>query len=107
MSGNLKNRLLVTGASGFLGSEIVRQCEQDQQPVRSLGRRELARPNYHALDLAADPIPDDLFRDIDTVIHSAGLAHQFGKSADDRGRFFAVNADATEKIIRADRKSVV
>ena len=101
MSDTSQNTILVTGASGFLGSEIVRQCHSNNQSVRSIGRRQQNHPGYHSLDLVSDQIPAQLFDNVRTVIHSAGLAHQFGKSANDRQRFFAVNADATEKMIRA------
>ena len=101
MSDTSQNTILVTGASGFLGSEIVRQCNSNNQQVRSIGRRQQDHPDYHSLDLVSDQIPTELFANVHTVIHSAGLAHQFGKSANDRQRFFAVNADATEKTIRA------
>lgn len=79
----------------------MRLCDANNQPVRSTGRRKHDRPGYHSIDLASDPIPDHLFENVSTVIHSAGLAHQFGQAANDRERFFAVNAGATEKMIRA------
>lgn len=96
------NRLLLTGANGFLGSEIVRQCVKFSRSVRCVGRQ--TRPDladYYQVDLSTDPIPDAIFSGIDAVIHAAGLAHQFGRSATNEDAFDRINAVAVQRTIEA------
>ena len=53
-----------------------------------------------AADLCSDSIPDDLFDGVREVIHTAGLAHQFGDRANDVSAFGRLNHHATEKLVR-------
>lgn len=70
------SRILLTGATGFLGRCLVRKL--NGQPVLTLGR---SQENDIVCDLGIQ-IPE-LPRDISMVIHCAGLAHETGvQSAD-------------------------
>lgn len=95
-------KLLLTGASGFLGSAIVEACDEAGVRVRSLGRRDCKHlDDYHEIDLVNGPIPSAIFPGIETVIHCAGLAHQFGTDGNNDSAFHAVNVVAVENTIRA------
>ena len=101
-------KILLTGASGFLGQAILRECERTNTPIRCLGRSEQPRiTDYHQLDLANETLPNSMFSGIEIVIHSAGLAHQFGKAGNDQSAFQAVNVTAVENTIRAAAESGV
>jgi nucleoside-diphosphate-sugar epimerase len=93
-------KILVTGATGFVGKAIVSElmtgggCE-----LYTTGRREKAElPNYFSVDLAAEESAAELAGklppELDCVVHSAGLAHQFD-GAKDPDIFTAVNAGGT------------
>ena len=101
MSQVTNTHLLLTGASGFLGTEIIKLCQAAGTPLRSVSRKPLSREDHVCLDLSAETLPASLFAGVDTVIHAAGLAHQFGSAADDEAAFMAVNATAAETMIRA------
>ena len=107
MSDNAKPNLLLTGASGFLGSEIVRICDAEGRGVRTVSRSKLERDDHHCVDLSAGELPISLFEGIETVIHAAGLAHQFGKVADEETAFTAANATAVKILITAAVKAGV
>ena len=97
-------RVLVTGASGFVGSAIARGCQEAGLEVRCTGRSDKLPQrlvNYSPADLLdADALPS-LVAGVEAIVHAAGLAHQFGQVNRAKGRFTAVNVCATENIIRA------
>lgn len=93
--------ILLTGASGFLGRSVVEVGSNAGVSFRTLGRTESGLDNHVEFDLATGEVPDQAMTDVNTVIHCAGLAHQFGSAGSARERFFAVNADGTERIVKS------
>ncbi len=76
--------IVVTGASGFLGSAIVDECRSRGLDVRPVSlRREFA----------------SAFEGASTIIHAAGLAHGGGKFKPEEYR--AVNVDLTRAVADA------
>ena len=104
----MNDRTLITGATGFLGSEIVRQFEAEGVPVRTTARSaEAALPDYRPCDLAGLIGLDDLVAGTRCVVHAAGLAHQFGAAGDEAELFFQANVAATETLAEAAAKAGV
>ena len=106
-----KNKVLVTGAKGFIGSEIVRFLEKDYEHVYSLENKITRENEEKRLDsdngfqkvFAAD-ITDreavlslEKIGSVDFLVHSAGLAHQFGATS--REDFQKVNVDGTANVL--------
>jgi nucleoside-diphosphate-sugar epimerase len=102
--------VLITGANGFLGTEIVRQAIDAGMEVRATDRLEaptVGRVNYcqaDILDLASLSVA---LNGIEGVIHAAGLAHIFNKEKADFDTYKSFNEIGTLNIARASAQSGV
>ena len=103
-------KLLVTGASGFLGSRIVCLAREAGWKVRALSRR--PQTQVEGLEIFVGDIGDiALMRraseGMTAIVHAAGLAHVFGPKAKDSARFNAVNEVGTCNVVEAGLESNV
>lgn len=105
-------RILVTGAAGFIGREIIKELSRLDLAVFQVinSRNSLKTPSTDLVGkiFAAD-ITDfknlakiESLKKIDAVVHSAGLAHQFKNI--EREKFRAVNIDGTKNILKLSLK---
>ena len=94
--------ILVTGATGFIGSHLVERLVAEDRPVRCLVRRastagSLPRDAELALgDLETGAGLTEALRGVDSVIHLAGITKARTAADYDRG-----NAIATANLLRA------
>jgi nucleoside-diphosphate-sugar epimerase len=97
-------KLLVTGASGFLGSEILRLVQTDDWHVRGLVRNSHNRVcgvETFVGDIGDRKVLGKACEGVAAVIHAAGLAHVFGRDAQDQHRFNEVNEAGTANVVDA------
>jgi nucleoside-diphosphate-sugar epimerase len=97
-------KLLVTGATGYVGSAIAQACVSAALDVRLTGRAETAnysRGQYQASDLLNEVSLAQVTSGVDVAVHAAGLAHQFGAGTEDRESFQRVNVQGTINLCRA------
>lgn len=98
-------RLLVTGASGFVGQALTKALAAPDVLLRAAARQPARIPPSPHIepvslpDLASDPDWSALLQDIDAVIHLAGIAHAGPGIADEV--YDHVNRAATEKLVQA------
>ena len=96
-------RILLTGASGFVGRHLLRDLLARGYRVRTVGRTTPpAGPDVEHVTIGDLGTPIDwrpLLDGVDHVVHSAGLAHADGDIAEER--YQAVNTQATLALARA------
>lgn len=86
-------KILVTGASGFVGGAYVQRCRQaGGLTLHGVGRRRLDATDYTAVDLSR---PFDLRFEPDVVLHAAALASPWGT----RAEYQRHNVEATRQVI--------
>ena len=98
------SRVLVTGANGFLGSEIVRQTNHVGLGVRATDRENASRISgvkYWRADILDPESLIPALDGVEWVIHAAGLAHIFGKSKALSLLFKDINEKGTANVVRA------
>lgn len=105
-----KPRILVTGASGFIGQHLVRKLAEDGFLVRAASRQPVvfddARIEGVVLgDMSRSFAAEYVVRGVDAVVHAAGMAHAQPNIPD--AVYMAINVDATRQLARAARAARV
>lgn len=81
MISEVRRRILVTGANGFIGTALVRHLAAAGYAVRAAARNRQATPSGPDIDFAEIPNLTDvewgpLLEDVDGVVHLAAIAHR-------------------------------
>jgi nucleoside-diphosphate-sugar epimerase len=91
--------MLLTGASGFVGTALTERLLREGRAIRIASRRPGAKaPTVIIGDLAGDVDWSAALEGVDTVLHLAGRAHIIGREARSDGSFHRVNVDATRGL---------
>jgi UDP-N-acetyl-alpha-D-quinovosamine dehydrogenase len=113
MSHGPSDLIVVTGADGFVGTEVCLHLRGARKHVRGLVRRitpgTAGRADYLAvgdLATAADVVLDRALAGARAIVHLAGRAHVMReRAADPALAYHAANVVASEKVFRAAERS--
>ncbi len=98
------NKVIVTGAGGFVGKVLVDQLVGTGRDVTGIVRRVLPGDNcFKTIQIDIGPKTDfsSLLHSIDSIIHLAARVHRMGEpEADSLKRFRAVNVEGTLNLAR-------
>ena len=102
-------RAFVTGASGFVGSAVVRSLLERGASVAALVRPTSDLRNLASLDVDLvrgdlrdlKPLADSI-QDCDVIFHVAAL---YSTSPEDAGRLYEVNVDGTKQVLQLARRA--
>ena len=100
-------KILLTGATGFIGQEIISKLVLNNYQVIGIAGKSIDKLQKKNVETEIKFIKTDItnpaeveqlvdLKNIDAVIHCAGLAHQFGKV--EAGMFEKVNVVGTKNI---------
>ncbi len=94
-------KVLITGTNGFLGSQVVEIFQQAGFEVIGLSKSISKLSNFQHFQTDITNLSDieklQTLTNVDVLIHTAGLAHQFGHTK--RQYFFDVNVVGTRNIV--------
>ena len=92
-------KILFTGASGFLGANILNQLKSEYELVSTVGRD---GSNDIVADLASQ-VPE-IKEEYDIVLHAAGKAHMVPQTPEEEKAFYDVNLEGTKNLCKALEK---
>jgi nucleoside-diphosphate-sugar epimerase len=98
------SKILITGASGFIGSHVAEYFSDKGRAIKCLVKEnsDIAFLRTHDIPITLGDITDEesirkALNDCDSIIHIAGLSRDWGKKSD----FYQINVDGTLNILRA------
>jgi UDP-glucose 4-epimerase len=100
-------KALVTGATGFIGSELVVALENRGYKLRILSRKKSNKFETTICNLGIDHIPESAFDSVDVVFHLAGYTHDLDRAKIKDQLYYQVNVKATIDLITVAAKKHV
>ena len=100
---NILVRILITGGSGFIGKHLINRLLQDNHEIYNLDKTTCANlpvANQKIIDIYDIDINDDIFKNIDCIIHLAAMV-SVPKSFIDPIHSFGDNVFLTMKLLSA------
>ena len=91
-------RILLTGATGFIGCRLLNLLEASKREIHVLSRQPHSDYETIVCDLGKEQVPNSALDSIDTVFHLAGYAHDLRDSSEVENFYRAVNVDATVQL---------
>ena len=105
-------KILITGASGFIGSHLVSQLLKDGVPLKNLrlfilpgeSLENLPKKDFDILwgDIRDKAAVKKAVKDVDVIYHLAARIGFDGKTHDD---YFEINVDGTQNLLDAVKKN--
>ena len=93
------SKILITGATGFIGRRVLSFAKLQGHYVRLLARSKVADEETILCDLSKeDSIPPHALHGIDSVFHLAGLAHELRDDSSVEDIYRSVNVEATNRL---------
>lgn len=90
-------KILITGASGFIGKKLVSALNTKKNTLRALSRSKIPGVETVFCNLQLEKISKEALKGVDTVFHLAGIAHDPShQNGQEESKYIAVNYKATK-----------
>jgi nucleoside-diphosphate-sugar epimerase len=96
--------IVLTGASGFLGKEIIKTLLLNEKDFITIGRN--SNKDNVVCDLSFE-IPKICYKNAKVVIHTAGMAHRLPKNNSEIKKMFQINVDGTRNLLTGLSNSIL
>ena len=97
-----RSRILLTGATGFIGRRLRKALELRGHDIVTMSRRAPDDwANVINIDLSHQEVPTEQLKTIETVYHLAGYAHDLSDPSQVADRYRALNIEGTLRLARA------
>ncbi len=93
------NKIVVTGATGFIGRRLVNKLALKSCDLRLFSRKNQEGFETIICDFESDFTIGDAFTGVNTVFHLAGFAHDLRNAAKIEHLYRVVNVDATIRLL--------
>ena len=93
-------KALVTGGTGFIGSELINVLESSGYELKLLSRRNNINYDTIICNLGTDKIPENALDEVDIVFHLAGYTHDVINLPSKDKLYYDVNVKATVELIK-------
>tara|TARA_B110000967_G_scaffold156231_1_gene161178 strand:+ start:2013 stop:2963 length:951 start_codon:yes stop_codon:yes gene_type:complete len=103
------SKVLITGGNGFIGSRLCSEISRSNRIIKKIVRKNKSNDSsvQFECNLGFDQVPADVFDDVDTVFHLAGVTHDVGTSSIEDSLYHDVNVIATEQLAKTAAKKGV
>jgi nucleoside-diphosphate-sugar epimerase len=98
------NKVLLTGSTGFIGTKLASAIESKNLSIKVISRNKHPKFETEICDFLTMSFSNNIMKDVDTVFHLAGIAHDSFNQKED---FYSVNVKATERLGKLAAKSGV
>ena len=97
-------KILVTGATGFVGKHLIEYLKLDGYNIRAISRKLIPGVDTVICDFLEDDIPENALKDIDIVFHLAGYAHDLKNEPGIEQTYQKINVNVTVDLLSLSAK---
>jgi UDP-glucose 4-epimerase len=93
-------RILITGATGFVGRRLLKSLDLSESEVCILSRTINSDYKTIICDFEQDEVPLTALESIDTVFHLAGFAHDMSNASKIKDLYYKINVNSTIQLAK-------